>query len=727
MVRQAEIITPEWVNLDGGDFELVLGLFNGTLKYYKKNAAGKYLEETGTDNPFNGIDVTPSDVPSNTQISVAPTFADVDGNGTIDLLVGTYNDNTLDDDVIGKIHYFKNESGATSPNFTEQTGTDNPFSGVSIEMNNLFPKLVDVDGDNDFDLVVGVQDGTFRYYKNEGTTTTPSFTEQTGANNPFNNLDVGANSRPTFADLDGDGDLDFISARASGTFQYYENVGTSYEERTGNANPFRFDSRYIYHSFIGRCGWRWRFRPSKGGANFVYFYKSYLCRKGIDYQENRGGRFSHIAHAFWQTTFDVTSLSAGSVTITATQTDSVGNPSTQDSVDVTRNSSDHLVNINSSVSNINIANQGNYSLGGQCSEVGASSVTVNVGITGSPNQATATASCESDNTWAVASFNVGAVSESNAVEISVTHGSPIASATVTVAKDVTKPSQPVIDTNQPGIDTFNDAVYTVSGTCTPGTGEKIRVAVGSDTIPSYATCGSDSSWSTTFNLTSLGGGSVTITAAQIDSFGNSSTVSSSPVTRDATQIVTFSPTPEDIDENNVWSYSLGGTCSQVGESVTVIFGIEGDLDQVTVTPNCQSDHTWTIENTNLQGVSKSDSVQITATHGSATPPATATATVMKTVVTASLIAFAASIDASDPSSYSVLGQGCVSGATLAVTVTVEDVSSTQNVICAADDSIAWTANFDMTGVEADQTGTIRAIRTDSDGDISVDTFDVTVN
>ena len=37
-----------------------------------------------------------------------------------------------------------------------------------------------------------------------------SFTEQTGTANPWDGIDVGAQSTPTFADIDGDGDQDLV-------------------------------------------------------------------------------------------------------------------------------------------------------------------------------------------------------------------------------------------------------------------------------------------------------------------------------------------------------------------------------------------------------------------------------------------------------------------------------------------------------------------------------------
>ena len=146
-----------------------------------------------------------------------PSFADLDGDGDLDAIVG---------EIDGNLHYFENTGSATAPAFTEQTGAANPFDGVDVGVTSA-PSFADLDGDGDLDAVVGENDGILNYFENTGSATAPAFTEHTGAANPFNGVDVGGLSTPSFADLDGDGDLDAVVGEYDGILNYFENTGSA--------------------------------------------------------------------------------------------------------------------------------------------------------------------------------------------------------------------------------------------------------------------------------------------------------------------------------------------------------------------------------------------------------------------------------------------------------------------------------------------------------------------
>ena len=141
----------------------------------------------------------------------------------------------------GTLRYFENTGSATAPAFTARTGAANPFNGVAVGILST-PSFADLDGDGDLDAVVGANDGTLGYVENTGSALAPAFAERTGAANPFNGVNVGDESTPSFADLDSDGDPDAIVGERFGTLLYFENTGTAiapaFIARTGAANPF---------------------------------------------------------------------------------------------------------------------------------------------------------------------------------------------------------------------------------------------------------------------------------------------------------------------------------------------------------------------------------------------------------------------------------------------------------------------------------------------------------
>ena len=145
-----------------------------------------------------------------------PTFADLDGDGDADLLIGEGGyDGT---DAGGNLHYYRNDGTPTAPSWTLVTPA---FLGIDVG-GWATPAFADIDADGDLDLFIGDAAGTLSFVQNIGTRTAPAWATPV---RPYAGLQLGSYSAPAFLDVDGDGDLDLFSGRGDGGLAYVRNDG----------------------------------------------------------------------------------------------------------------------------------------------------------------------------------------------------------------------------------------------------------------------------------------------------------------------------------------------------------------------------------------------------------------------------------------------------------------------------------------------------------------------
>ncbi len=191
--------TPAFTDIDGdNDFDLFMGDVDGTLYFYRND---------GTSSSPNWVFVTDNYI--NAQNYSTPTFVDIDGDDDQDLFIG---------DVYGKLHYYRNDGTAVSPNWTFITNQYNAIDTFSYSA----PTFIDIDGDTDYDLFVG--SNTIYYYRNDGTATSPTWTFVT---DQYEAIDTGSRNHPVFIDIDNDSDFDLFVGNHSGTIYFYRNDGTT--------------------------------------------------------------------------------------------------------------------------------------------------------------------------------------------------------------------------------------------------------------------------------------------------------------------------------------------------------------------------------------------------------------------------------------------------------------------------------------------------------------------
>ncbi|MEI8201849.1 MAG: T9SS type A sorting domain-containing protein [Bacteroidota bacterium] len=143
-----------------------------------------------------------------------PAFADVNGDGAIDLLLGNSD---------GSIIYLQNTAGVgnlpvySNPIFNYQNINVGAYST---------PQIIDLNQDGLKDLVSGSQSGTISYYKNTGSNISPVFTHITDSLGKVNVRDYNASyygySIPCFFNYNGS--LKLFVGSESGNLYSYKNI-----------------------------------------------------------------------------------------------------------------------------------------------------------------------------------------------------------------------------------------------------------------------------------------------------------------------------------------------------------------------------------------------------------------------------------------------------------------------------------------------------------------------
>ena len=140
-----------------------------------------------------------------------PIWADLDGDGDYDLLIG---------EKAGVCYAYENTGTTSSPVWTAKSTWNTPSIGTYAN-----PAFADLDGDGDYDLLIGAYDGVTYAYENTGNITSPVWT----AKPEWNVEDIGDSSNPCLGDLDGDGDYDMLigAVVSPGHVYAYENTGNA--------------------------------------------------------------------------------------------------------------------------------------------------------------------------------------------------------------------------------------------------------------------------------------------------------------------------------------------------------------------------------------------------------------------------------------------------------------------------------------------------------------------
>ena len=209
--------SPTLTDIDrDGDLDLFIGNADGDTLFFRNNAPAGSTSPAyaaAETNPFGLSDVGRA---------ASPTFADIDGDGDLDLFIGNADGNTL---------FFRNTAAPGSSTPTYAAAITNPF-GITDVGRAASPTFTDIDRDGDLDLFIGNRGGNTVFFRNNAApgSSDPAFSQERGANgqtNPFGISDVGFFSGPAFADADNDNDADLFIGTASGNTFFFRNTGAT--------------------------------------------------------------------------------------------------------------------------------------------------------------------------------------------------------------------------------------------------------------------------------------------------------------------------------------------------------------------------------------------------------------------------------------------------------------------------------------------------------------------